>query len=444
MRTARGVTLVELLIALGVSAIALSAAILASNAQERAYYSGSRLRAAQSSARSALLFIEQKLPLAGYGMDAPLAFDFQFYSPAAVGACPAQLAPCSSDRTNDSDELTFYARNPSVWVDPNPALSLLAAPQGHGWQIVDLSTSTVTIRGHRGDLFRKGQILQLVCAGLLQYAYFTLGETQPTLATGVANEGDPVSVTLVPVSAANPFLRQDVGMTLACMNSGATATAKDGSAKLFQIDRYRFHIRPVDLGGGRMDPFLMLDSGTDTDGNGVVDVNDEQFLAEGIESLQVGYVFAEPTLPAAGTVSGTAITFTNASVTPAGIAAQTITTMQFVSPLPVPAGQTAYAYSSFYPFSTVTIPAARKTNAQANIRRVLLSVVARSPEPDPTGLANMRYGVASQLLRLNQSAAPAWVTAEATARGGDDGYQRAVVESSVGLPNMLTRTISYF
>jgi hypothetical protein len=73
-------------------------------------------------------------------------------------------------------------------------------------------------------------------------------------------------------------------------------------------------------------------------------------------------------------------------------------------------------------------------------------VVARSPEPDPTGRANLSYASSTQLYRLNQNAAPAWITAYANgpARGGDDGYQRAVVESGIALPNMLIRSMSYF
>lgn len=442
MRTARGFTLVEMLVALAVSAIAIAAAVVAANAQERASHAGHRLRAAQGAAREALLILERRLPMAGYGMDAPLALDLQWYKPGLVGTCPPELSPCAPDSLTDSDEITVYARNPAYWVTKAFGQAVTAEPRGKAWSVLALHGDTLTLRAHAGDQFRRGQILQLVCAGELDYAYFTVDVTAPTPAP-VTDEGTELDVKLQAVSASDPFKRQDVAATLDCMGDpGVTLNAKP-NAKAFQIERYRFHVRPVSLGNLKYQPYLMLDQGVDTDLDGDVDADDELYLVEGIESLQVAYVFAEPTLKVAGDVPGSPVSFATGDP---GITGQTVTATRFQSPTELAAGKNDYDYSSFYSHSTLTPPPARKTNAQANVRRLLVSVVARSPEPDPTGMANLSYASSNQLYRLNQNAAPAWITGyvAGAARGGDDGYQRAVVESGIALPNMLIRSMSYF
>lgn len=430
MTRSRGLTLVEILVALVVSAIALTAAVLAARSQQAAYNSGNKIRGAQDAARSALLAVEQKLPLAGYGMDAPLAFDFGWYDPSAVGTCPTETTPCVADKVGDSDELTFYARNPSYWVAPGPGLAAGSAPIGKAWHVASLSGNTLTLDARTGDVFPKGQIVQVICAGSLGYAYVTLDETKKVGAD------EPTALTLAPTVTGNPFRRQDVAAALGCV---ATPNAY---AKAFLIDRYRFHVRPVPLGGSRYDPFLVLDRGVDTDLDGDVDVDDESLIAEGIESMQVGYVFAESTLAPAGTVAGTAVAILDGATNAPGTAAQTIVRTNFPGPL-APSGM-VYESSSFFGYSLARPPAARKTNAQGNIRRVILTFVARAPSPDNTVRANLRYVTGSPLYRQNQNAAPAWVTGELTNLGGDDGYQRTVVETSVALPNMTARTLNYY
>ena len=421
-------TMMEILVAMAITAIALAAAVVAANAQERAYYSGNRLRAAQNGARAALLYLEQKVALAGYGMDAPLALDFGWYTPAAA-FCPTDVAVssvCKRDRVNDADELIFYARNPAYWVDP--AAPETGAPRGHAWQVSALSTSSITLKAHTDDIFRAGQILQAVCSGELRYAYFTLDETKVATADG------DVALNLRTVDTSNPFLRQDVATTLPC----ATPALKD-SLKIFQIDRYRFHIRPVTT-GGRFDPYLVLDTGTDWDANETIDLQDEILIAEGIESLQAAYAFANPAIATiAGATAGTAIDIAGTTTAPDTTANRIVRT-DF--PGTVAAGQFEYEPSSFYKYSLVILPTVRTTNAQANIRSVLLSVVARSPEPDATGPSNLSWTTGSRLYRLNQNAAPTWITGSMV--GGNDGYQRAFADTTVNLPNMTARTITFF
>ncbi len=78
-RRPRGVTLIELTIAVAVSAIVLAALFGVVQSQQTAFFQGQLQRGAQGAARAALTYVEQRVMLAGYGMDAPLAFDFQYY-----------------------------------------------------------------------------------------------------------------------------------------------------------------------------------------------------------------------------------------------------------------------------------------------------------------------------------------------------------------------------
>lgn len=421
MRTHRrhGFTLLEIMLALGVSAIALVAAIVAANAQQRAFYGGQKGRAAMNSARSALLFLERTLPSAGFGMDAPLALDLGWYVPAT---CPATMDPCTPDKTDDADEITFYARNGSYWVPDETD----GEPKGRAWHLAaPVAGDEVVVKARPEDLFRRGQVLQMVCPGSPRWAYFTVHETAsiPPLAAGGAPGN--LTVELEPVVASDPFRRQDVAAANYCPN-----------ARLFLIDRYRIHVRPVDQGGGRVDPFLVLDTGTDNDLDGDVDQDDEVLLAEGIEAFQVSYVFADPALPEAGVVPGTAVAIRTGVAADRTVQALTRTTFPGV----VGAGQFVYAPSSFYePTLVPPLPAGspRLTNHQANVRTVRFALVARSPEPDPGASANLVWTAGSPLFRMNQDARPGWVPE-------DGGYQRTVVETSVNLPNMTVRAMSYF
>ncbi len=387
LRRALGFTLIEMMIALGVSAIALAAALVAANAQHRAFYNGQKLRSAQNAGRSALLFLEQTLPLAGYGMDAPLALDFGFYDRSAI--CPED--ECKPDRTDGADELVFYARNAAYWTPGAPE----DEPRGHAWHLAKLTDDVVTLKARPGDTFRMGQILQAVCPGEPRYAYFTVSK-RAVAPPAAAPSADPPSadleVSLELAEEANPFRRQDVAIATACFAKG--------DARVFAIDRYRLHVRAVTV-DGRTDPFLVLDTGTDLDDDDDVDADDEILIAEGIEAFQVAYQFG-PADPMAGATAGaTAATAIQLNAGAASAAADTITLT--TAPGAVVAGQFAYDATSFYKYRLLPpLPAERLTNHQANIRTVRISLVARSPEPDPASTANLTWTAGSPLFRLNQ------------------------------------------
>ncbi len=435
-RPPRGITLIEILITVAVTLIVISGAVVSMRAQQRAYLDGRRLRDAQTSARRALLAFEKALPNAGFGMDAALAFDFTNWT---TGPCPTQMGSCADDSTSTSDELTFFARDNRYWVPSANGNDLV----GNAWRIQSVSSSQVVVAARPGDRFLKGQIFLGVCPGASTYAYFTAAST--ATASGATNSF--VTIPLVSAVATNPFLRQDVAAAATCFTVGgwasATTNPPQDPPRLFLIDKYRFHVRPVAVGAvtgaTRYDPLLVLDRGLDLNGDGVVDDQDEVILAEGIESLQVAYTFYNPAIAQAGVTAGTAVTETAGTAATATTTNDAITTTTF--PGTIPAGQTAYQPSSFYSYTYGPPPdPARNTNHQANVQLVRIAVLARSIEPDTEETRRI-----DQLLPvLNQNAAPAWITSYATALGGHDGYQRIVLETTVPLPNMASRAMPYF
>ncbi len=445
----RGLTLIEIVVAVAASAIVLAGALAAVHSQQRASHNGQRVRDAQGAARNALLFVEQKLAAAGFGMDPALAIDFGWYT---GGPCPLPSGTCPRDSTADTDELVFYSRNPNYWI-PDPTLNPGQTYRGRVWDVVgfDASDDEVTVVGRVGDLFPRGQIYQAVCRGGAQHAYVTLAATTGKVGTppiqplDVAGE---VTLTLAPVDARNPFRRQDVARAAAgCFSS----TDPNTRARLFQIDRYRFHVRPIALGGGKYEPYLVLDQGIDTDRYNDVDQADEQILAEGVETLQVSWAFSDiiqngtdTTLAPVGVTPGTAITLVAGRIaTGASDSANTtagrITRTDFAGPDPtaIPIGE-VYSRSSFFPYTFgPPLPAERKTNHQGNLRSARIAVVARSATPDPDMGGKPALTGATTFTVLNLNAIPAWISGGATQ--GQDGFERIRFDTTVSLPNMLNR-----
>jgi type IV pilus assembly protein PilW len=420
LRRHRGFSLVEITVAMTVSAIVLVAAIAAARSQQRSYYDGQRLREAQGAARNALLFLEEKLPLAGFGMDPALALDFGWYA----GPCPTELSSCPRDSKTNADELVFYARNPSYWV---PQLSSDDF-RGHVWQLVSLEAASdrVTIKAREGDTFPRGRILQLVCEGGSRWAYVTVAANVPPLAA----DGD-VLVTLEDEGAGeNPFRGQSLASDPCFTPSGGVRP------RAFQIDRYRFHLRPVDDGSGVPDPFLVLDTGVDVNGDGQVTLDDELILAEGIETIQVAYHFTNATtLGEAGATAGTAITFAAGTAATADQVTNKIVRTNFPGPAPSPtvSSEFVYARSSFFPYTFgPPVAAERDTNHQANIRGVRVRLLTRSAGRDGQRVTQspLRSGVPV----MNLDSSPSWL-------GAAQGYEWISLETTVALPNMTSRRL---
>jgi type IV pilus assembly protein PilW len=197
-------------------------------------------------------------------------------------------------------------------------------------------------------------------------------------------------------------------------------------------------VRPASLGGVQYDPLLVLDRGLDLNDDGAVDENDEQLIAEGIESMQVGYLFANGAIPMAGSTVGTPITFQPDVVTStANTATSRIGTTTFPG-TPSQPGESPYLASSFYRWADGTL--ARQSNQQANITAVRVTFLARSVASD----VQSKLSGGSYLPVLNQNLQPSWVSAYASSLGGHDGYQRVVLETTVATPNLNTRAMPYF
>jgi type IV pilus assembly protein PilW len=429
----RGFTLIELLVALTVTAFVMVAVFAAVNSQQKSYFDGQMQRTAQGSARSALLYMEQRLRLAGYGVEPSFAFDFGTYA----GPCPAENAGCPRDSTTNNDEVVFYSRNPSYWVPADP----FQEPRGHAWRVRSISASEVRVNARQGDVFPKGQVLSAVCRGGEYYAYMTVSQTIGPVGADTMDLPIPLEAT----SIANPLRRQDVASNTAAWGSNRTSCFSDGLARLFQVDRYRFHVRPVALGtgGGRTlyAPYLVLDMGVDVNGDGVVDEQDEMLVSEGVEVLQIGYVLANPNLPGLGVAAPFV-------ATPAGAGgfgvttSNTLTTSGFPGAAPATTDDSPYKSTSSYAYllGPPSDPQ-RLTNHQANIRQVRLAVVTRSPSADTRSRTAVLLDSTFRLFDL--VTVPAWISANADP-GPEDGFQRMLSETRVVLPNMMARGLTYF
>ena len=432
MRPSRGVTLLELLVALVVTAFAISGALLMVQAQQRVFYSGAKTRQAQQNARSALLFLEQKVPLAGYGIDPAEALDFAWY-------CPT--GSCTRDSTNGPDELVFYARNPAFQVVESTSPPTF---YGKAWQVNSVTSSTLSLEARGGENFLKGQIVQILCKNELRFTHVTLAQTHWNVPAGpVELELAPATSSLSPNVPANPFTRQD-----AADGTNPAFTKTGGCLRLnpraFLVDRYRLYVRPVDVGGGRFDPYLVLDMGVDTDGSREVDQDDEILIAEGIENLQVAYSFIDPTIPTAGNVPGTPI-----SVPPAGSLPSTLP--QTITPTNFPGDYASTQNADRYPFlassqllytSGTPLHDKRRTNDQGNIRAIKIALVARSPDPDPSARSNLRYEPGSPLWVMNFNQLPAWIANYLALNANDDHYLRTVLTTTVYVPNLAARALA--
>jgi type IV pilus assembly protein PilW len=424
----RGFTLVEMLIALLVAGIAISGALLMIRSQQHTFQASNKLRQAQNAARGALLFLEQRVPLAGFGLDPAEAFDFQWYR--CAGACPRDF--------NDApDELVYYARNLNYRVVEDAAAAVTTL-HGKVWKGLKLNDTTISLEARAGDVFRAGQILQYACDSALVFTMVTLQSTTVAPADGPLDlQLEPlVGGGLVSGSSRDPFRRQDAADTADVLYKKWNNCFLN-NARVFQVDRYRFYVRPVVAAAGRTDPYLVLDQGVDRDGDGDVDLDDEVLVAEGIENFQVSYAFVDPAIPPTGTTPGTVTTVPNPGTAP-NTTPNVITPTWFPGVFDAVKQYPFLASSQYFTRSTTPLEPKRKTNDQGNIRAVRISLVARSPEPDPQGIANLTYVANSPLWTMNFTSVPAWLAADLVA-DVRDRYMRAIASTFVEVPNLASR-----
>jgi len=303
-----GMTLVELLVTMAILAIVTVGVLQTLSGFQRAYKLGNYKRQAANYARVAHGYIERDLRLAGYGIDPALGIDFNIFSGSIAGGgstdCTTagggqnSCATTQRDAVNGPDQLVFYARDPEYWVTDSPAIE----PAGHAWTLRSTTGGTITVQGHGGDFFPKGQILQIVCNSAVDATYVTVANT-------VSNAGAaaPISITLEGTQPGNPFKQNGLlSSANGCVQSAlSAASAVKPWPRVFLVDRYRYFIQNALLADNvTRQPFLMLDKGVDRDGNGTVDDKDIIAVAPGVSDLQVAYVRAQPpnaTLKVGGT-----------------------------------------------------------------------------------------------------------------------------------------------
>jgi type IV pilus assembly protein PilW len=270
-RPQRGFSLVELMVASAVSLIGVVTAANALIGQYTAMQSRDLKRTANNTSREATQFLDSTLRMTGFGIDPRWALDFSY-------RCAAQ--PCR-DSVSGPDELVVVSRDPRYQflaqgeggcADPNGCFS------GDAWPITAATTSpaSLTVTLQPGTRLEAGRVVLALCAGAQSPVMLTLASpvslstaSLPTNVTLSQFSGDP---TLGPYNATGGL---------------QTCHGQPGAA-LFLVDRARFFVQT--LNGV---PWLMLDTGRDLDGDGIlppVDQDDLIPVAKNVVDMQVGYV----------------------------------------------------------------------------------------------------------------------------------------------------------
>jgi type II secretory pathway pseudopilin PulG len=403
-RAERGMTLLELVVALGISMLTIAAAMTLLIQQQRAYAVTSGDRAQQEAGRLALQELLDRLKAAAYGVDPNLALDFgpTTVAPRSGLAPPATMVGLSSyrcadpvlcrDKVDGSDEIVFYSRDPwfrrlATKVDVN-SLELL------------------------GDLkvpLAPGQILQVSCMGGGRVrAYVTVGAYHAAAATPDATK--KVHVTLaagVQAGGREVFPNENAQLKDGCFNLNGVGN----EVYVTSVDRYRYYVawyrdgKVITAAADRTQetrPYLMLDQGlTGADGAAVL-----LPVAPDVEDLQFAYYYPPAAAGGAPRVVG---------ADPGTNAADEAFKMQ-VDVIP-PA------------MDDLSDNPTRLTGHPANIQAVRVSAVVRQPEVD--------IGIAD--------AEGAWLPAAGNrpAQKAPPYRRRALFETTVVLRNMGSTYFTY-
>lgn len=274
---ARGFTLLEMMVggAMGVFAVTLVLGVFIS--QNASFQSLDLVRQMNAGGRDASLELQISLKRAGYGIDPNLAFDF------TCGGQPAGTK--CHDSYNGSDDLKFYARNPNyVYTPQNAACSTAGGCYngGYAWPItavVNNTTITVTLGA---VTLRPGQTVVALCPAGTNPVYAKVTGTGIT-GTGVSLNISPTINTRTPGTPDTTSLIGDSQYS-SCHAGGG----------LFLVDQYHYFVTTLNN-----EPWLVLDTGLDYNGNGILppaDQNDLVPVARGVEDMQVAYQLGVPLL----------------------------------------------------------------------------------------------------------------------------------------------------
>ena len=266
----KGFTLLVVLVSSTVSLVAVAAASQALIGQYAALQGRDLSRQANGSAREATQFLDTTLRMTGFGVDPRWAIDTTY-------RCAVQ--PCR-DSTTDPDELVVLSRDPRYRYQAQGEGTCADAAgcfSGDAWPITAATTSTpsLTVTFQPGTALETGRVVLAMCAGGQNPVMLTLGapvSLSPSSPAGsVAISQFSSDATLGPYNAPGSLL---------------TCHGQPGAA-MFLVDRSRFFVQTLDG-----TPWLMLDTGRDLDGDGVLPPADQDDLipvAKNVLDMQVAY-----------------------------------------------------------------------------------------------------------------------------------------------------------
>ena len=269
-RPQRGFSLLEVLTASAVSLVAVTAASQALVGQYMALQSRDLSRTANGAAREATQFLDSTLRMTGFGVDPRWALDFSY-------RCANQ--PCR-DSASGPDELVVVSRDPRyryLAQGEGTCADVGGCFSGNAWPIIAATTgpASLTVTFQPGTSIETGRVVLALCAGGQWPVMLTLAAP-----VSLSSESPAGSVVLNQFSA-DPTLGpyNDAGSLRACHGQPG--------AGLFLVERSRFFVQT--LNGT---PWLMLDTGRDLDGDGILPPADQDDLipvAKNVLDMQVAY-----------------------------------------------------------------------------------------------------------------------------------------------------------
>lgn len=363
----KGMTLIEILIALGITAFFLLGLYSVFVAQDRTYKAQSLVSELQDNGRNAMQNLTTNIRGAGFGVHPWEVFEF------------CGTPPCR-DSANGSDEVTFFTRNP----DPRTWGRVVAATSTQ----MDLA---VTYTNYN---VRIGQILLVVCSKPQDTEFRESDTAYVVSSVNAAQTSNMVRITF-DGSAPLKFREGSKFTPGSCFTTG--------SAMAYFIDRFHYYINTT---GDPQHPYLMLDTGTDVNGDGVVNNNDHIPIAGDIETIQFVYIMNSGR-EFGGTLG------VNEEPDP-GLPFPSLTE-SFDSPV-------------------------RLNNHPANIRAVRVSVLARSPRPNPEWyLPDGTYGVCTP-----ERCRPRVENFDGVPPGTiSDGFIRVLFQETVPVWNLRSSAVIY-
>lgn len=326
-RRARGFTLIELMVGTVTTAIILSAVAAAFMGVQGSYQTEARIKVAVEGMRTATDFIEQRLRMAGYGVDPRFAFDFNVTTAALPGGTKSNYSVVLGTGLPNSitDDLAFRYRD-AAWMRRGTfsgGVQLDKDPFGMG--------------------FSTGQRFIVSCVGGKDYV--VVRATSPVSRTDMALTG-ALDMALTPASSI-----------------GAPCLTRTGDNLPYVMLLHEMRVRIMPMGGR---PFLVAFPNLDS-----LDTSTAVPLAADVESFQVAYVMNRPsptsvnnTLPAVDSSS----TVKNWVLGDDGSAAADRVPDPAVTPAPL--------------YTTPYDDPARFNRHPANIRAVRLSISMRSTTPE--------------------------------------------------------------